>query len=1015
MTERPEDLETVMKGFVHMQGCHFCVVGPSLDARPPLSRSTSSYAALNPLARLASVMSSDKSPQLATSATLTPDVVGEVPPREGSGPVPRKMSRGEPGSLASEIGRKGASTVHAEHVLVTRLVQTFVQRGFKYVSRLDGGFRELEKRIRCMDTFAQEQLLRSSPVPASAACQERAFTEAAAMSSTGGFNLLAKVGLTRSNVVFHDDEPHRSPLDKASTSTGTLLLRDRPRRVVQDVPDETKSSRILTTTSTAAISTLSQRLLHLRAAAKDVVSLRASSMPGLECRAAANNQEEDGWVRVYDKESKGEGTIIDVEIQAGPMGISFRKAGTTSSKYFVAVDSLVPGSQAAATGLIHPGDVLVAINGQSVAEKKFLSVIKLMMGSPRPVTLRFLTPRGSETITSMPPLAPQLVSATRHSICIAWTNVSSSALVSYQLQYSKQCGDDDFHVWLPVAMKEEGTKTGVDFSGVTGHTNGTMVGLEPGECVVFRVRRGVQDHWGPYSPSSCPMSTLAVRTVHPPPASSTVGGSSTVASTPMSLEELGAAMFLPGVCPDYLERGRFRYRVVRDSHALRRPTLNAEELDRRLTKGHVVTASERLVCPGAGHVFVRLCLESTKDGEEAATDRSEIVLVREAQRDVADATDSAWALETTRQGDVGLKRLDAAAWDASTENREPARPGLHLCLGAHDASAPRSVLRATGARPSASPYPPRIVEVFPVSSSEIVVTWESVDPVDGTTYQLQYMKDRVAAMWWTVKPDLDATTRSFGVTGLLANTRYVFRLRCRTNETTWSLYSEASTSCWTLPGGIVSIRGEHDGEILSASRSKPASLQATLRTTAVAAASRLKRRLPSGRHASVDRSSRLETDACPDDVTCPASRHVHLMEWKASSRAAHRDFRFYHVTQFQAPDDDEHDDDDDDLRALRRLGHRELVVTPSLLIVLNVLTAPREGYAHVEEWRPLSTLARVDAREDVDDSLVFHFKKKRLSDEEGTDASERLIFVVEGSQACARLVQQYQAKAMDVS
>ncbi|KAI9918125.1 hypothetical protein PsorP6_013102 [Peronosclerospora sorghi] len=124
-------------------------------------------------------------------------------------------------------------------------------------------------------------------------------------------------------------------------------------------------------------------------------------------------------------------------------------------------------------------------------------------------------------------------------------------------------------------------------------------------------------------------------------------------------------------------------------------------------------------------------------------------------------------------------------------------------------------------------------------------------------------------MWWTVKPDLDVTTRSYGVTGLLANTRDVFRLRCRTNENTWSPFSEASKSCRTLPGGIVSIRDEQDGDILSASRSEHASLQVTIVTKAVAAASRLKRRPPSGRHASVDRCLRLETDECPDDVTCP--------------------------------------------------------------------------------------------------------------------------------------------------
>ncbi|KAI9905208.1 hypothetical protein PsorP6_014048 [Peronosclerospora sorghi] len=270
MTERPEDLETLMKGFVHMQGCHFCFVGPSLDARPLVSRSTSSYAALNPLARLASVISSDKSPHVST-----PEVVGDVPPREGSGPVPCKIGSGEPGSLASEIGRKGASTVHAEHVLVTRLVQTFVQRGFKYVSRLDGGFRELEKRIRCMDTFAQDQLLLSSPVPASAVCQDASLKR--------GFNLITKLGRNPSSPAdFQDGRTLGKGADcrfRASPSTATLAS---PESVGSGAQAKKKASRIKTTSS-AAVSTLTHHLMHLRAVAKDAVSLSMSSTPGNDC------------------------------------------------------------------------------------------------------------------------------------------------------------------------------------------------------------------------------------------------------------------------------------------------------------------------------------------------------------------------------------------------------------------------------------------------------------------------------------------------------------------------------------------------------------------------------------------------------------------------------------------------------------------------------------------------------------------------------------------------------------
>ncbi|KAI9916551.1 hypothetical protein PsorP6_018229 [Peronosclerospora sorghi] len=129
---RPRERNTTSSfTILNIQGCHFRFVGPSLDARPLVSRSTSSYAALNPLARLASVISNAKSPQLATPDISTPEVVGDVQPSEGSGPLPYTSGSGEPGSLANEVGSKGASKVHAEHVLVTRLVQAFVRKGFK--------------------------------------------------------------------------------------------------------------------------------------------------------------------------------------------------------------------------------------------------------------------------------------------------------------------------------------------------------------------------------------------------------------------------------------------------------------------------------------------------------------------------------------------------------------------------------------------------------------------------------------------------------------------------------------------------------------------------------------------------------------------------------------------------------------------------------------------------------------------------------------------------------------------
>ncbi|KAG7401126.1 hypothetical protein PHYBOEH_002684 [Phytophthora boehmeriae] len=1075
--KRPDALDVLMKGFGHMKGCHFCFVGPSVDPSA-LKRSSSNSNVLNPIVRLARVISSDRSPQVSVKKSIeisvAVDVAGEVPPSSSSSAGPatlsRKQSPGEPGALASEIGSSGTSKVHAEHMSVTRLILMFLQKGFKYVSRLDGGFDELERTIRGMDTFSQEQLLVSSPLPDSPIDEALATPEPTGGSSSGGFNLLSKMGLNRSRGPSQDDfvvessdtsrteQPDATSVpNSGSISAALFSLSASSSGNSRELMKKAKKS-----SPGSAVSTLSQRLMLLKAAAKDAVSLSASSSRQPlssdvyaedDVTGVKRTADEEEWVEVSKSDllDKSSSQIKEVELQAGPIGIMFQKS-RRSKKFQAVVDSVVPDSQAAASELIETGDLLVAINGESLEDVSFLSVIELVIEASRPVTLRFLTPHSLnarknkdalDDALSIPPLPPTLVSATRHSICITWDKLSLPSVLSvvphYQLQFAKQVGDE-FNPWVPVSMKQEGTTEEMDTTGVLGQTNGTMVGLDPGESLVFRVRCGDGQRWGSYSLSSGSMRTLDDRTAAPT--------SGIVTPTAVSQEGIKTAIFLPGVCPEYVEHGCFFYRVLLALRARRRPDFNGEKLDIILERGVIIKCSERLVCPGTNQVFVRLALGP--DDDCAEQDRGyegsdgELMLLRNGQREADDDAVGVWAFENTPDGDVVLERLpESAVEEIGPSLQEQAKSMVQSFLSGRGIIAPASdngisnsaVVSSTtsssggiNSSSSARAPAPRILTVFPASSTSIIVTWDPVNDVGVTKYQIQYVKDRLAAMWWTVKPDIDANTLKFTVTGLLPSTTYLFRIRSFVEGIGWGPYSDSSERCRTIINGNTSSNNsssDDDSEQARTSsgkrRSSPTSSRqsASVRTgstildKAVAVATRLRRRSNSSNSPQVVDGTR---DGIKDDdengeeqqdneetgrksqVEPPSANIINLATWKSSSNDAHKDFRFYNVVKFEEQDAD---------TQLTRLGERELVVTPAVLLVLNALAADREGFALVEEWRPLTSLTEVSERNDLDNSLVFNFKK--YAGDSGNEAleSERLIVVVNEAKACAQVVQEY--------
>ncbi|CAI5722677.1 unnamed protein product [Hyaloperonospora brassicae] len=1054
---QPDALDALVKGFSRMKGCHFCFVGPSIDSPSFLTRSSSKNAALNSAVRLARVISNDNPQCLTVHDPIQKRAdVGEQAKVAGTTTVPstdpvtlsRKQSPApESGALASELTSYELSKVHAEHLSVTRLVQVFLQNGFKYVSGLAGGFDELEKSIAGMDVQAQQQLLVSSLLPT--LTFEKTVVPDSTGTSPAGSSFLAKMGLRRSYTISRDAtnaDVMNGISSRSSVDTAQLA------RTAKSFASPLKSSRIrdrevtgkkkkkATTAASSAAPTFSQRLTLLKAAAKDAVSsaprsvTRTSNSSLAKAKGTGVNDLVDGCGKAADVA----GVITDVEIQPGPIGISFRKS-CTSKIYYAAVDSLVPGSQACATGLVHAGDLLVSINEDSMKGITFLSVIKLIIEASRPVVLRFLTPVRTDEDAIAPgpgtisPLAPTLVRATRHSIYITWDETDASLAPGkvplYQLQFAKQSGDD-CGPWVPVAIELDVTITHVDANGVTDQTNGTMVGLNPGDSLVFRVRCGSNNRWGPFSPSSSSMKTLDAGAV-----SERDAGSATVTPVLAGRDDLASARFHPGVCFEVAEQGASVCQEPLTTQARRHPDRSAENVDIVLDRGQPIQGFES---SGSNQIFVRL----------------------------ASDTDGMWAFESTPQGGVVLQRLPGSSTKSvGPMLQEPTQSIAHAFLRSHafqstsgniganastTSAAISSVVSTTvsstsvvsAASSSRSPAPPSNLQVLPVSGSEVTLTWEMAKDVGVTKYQIQYVKDRLAAMWRTVDADIGAETVEHSVTNLQSNTLYLFRIRSGTDDKRWGPYSELSESCRTLPGIARSGNSacSHESGSTSSTR-QPASSdenerqpvvrelrRASARTAgtildkAKAAALRLK----SGPSSSSSHDAEVQTNEEPSknndgedvdemqshdedeksELTLPESRFVNLAKWKSSLNDAHKDFRFYHVTKFE---------EEGELlpRQLSRLGHRELVVTPSLLVVLNVMAATQEGFALVEEWRSLTSLAKIAEQDGLVNSLVFHFKDEcQIDMPENGDSSGRLIVVVEGAKACAEVVQAYHAKCL---
>uniref|UniRef100_M4BUX6 TBC1 domain family member 23 n=2 Tax=Hyaloperonospora arabidopsidis (strain Emoy2) TaxID=559515 RepID=M4BUX6_HYAAE len=1037
---QPDALDRLVKGFARMKGSHFCFVGPSIDSPSFLTRSSSKNAALNTAVRLARVILNDNAQCLTAQDPIQRRIeVGERGKVAGNTTVPstepvtlsRKQSPAfDSVASASDVASNELSKVHAEHLSVTRLVQVFLQNGFKYVSGLAGGFDELEKSIRSMDTHAQEQFLVSSMLPALAV--EKTVVPDSTGTSPAGLSLFAKLGLTRSLTASDDESSASVPggiSSRASVDSGQIARMNKSFLSSSESGRNSvatrKKKKRATTASSSAVPTLSQRIMLLKAAAKDAVS----STPRSTTRTSTSALVKSKRIGLYDrvgvrsKVAEVAGMTFDVEIQPGPIGISFRKS-CTSKVYHAAVDSLVPGSQASATGLVNAGDLLVAINGDSTKGKTFLSVIKLIIEASRPVMLRFLTPVCVDKKTVEPdprtnlPLAPTLVSATRHTLYITWDKmrapVASAAVPLYQLQFAKQSGDDT-SPWLPVVIELGDAPAHVDANGVTDQTSGTMAGLEPGDSLVFRVRCGSNHRWGPFSPSSNSMRTMDVETASKP-------DSASVAVTPIlaDRDNQASAIFHPGVCPEVAEQDG---------------SSNIGEQDKRIDDSNGVLSSFR-----SGH------RNANGDG----------------------GGDGVWSFTNTPQGGVVLQRLPGSSTKrAGPSLREPINSVAHSFVRSHanflssnggvddrsitTSAATRSGMSSTvssrsivnAASSSYSLAPPLKLQVHPVSSSEVTVTWEMTNDVEVTKYQIQYVKDRLAAKWCTVNADISAETVEHSVMNLQPNTLYVFRIRSGTEDNRWGPYSEFSKSCRTLLGITSFVSSAFNNEsgrtsgtwqavgsdeikrrsVERAPRRATARAGGTILDKAVAAALRLK----SSPHFSSNPEVEVQMDEVPlnnmdggdadelqnyednkmCELTLPESRSVNLANWKSSLNDVHQDFRFYHVTKFE-------EQGGQSPRQLIRLGHRELVVTPSLLVVLDVMAATQEGFALVEEWRPLTSLAKIGERDGLDNSLVFYFKDDSEIDspEESTDPSNQLIVVVEGAKACAKVVQAYHAKRL---
>lgn len=1006
----PDALAVLLKGFSRMKGCHFCFVGPSEEVCVPKSASSN---IASTIARLARNISGDKNQQQPSPAVDAVTCANVIEPASG----PSLDSPGMPGSGASDIvgqarDNQCVPSVHYEDISVTRLVLMFLQKGFEHISRLDGGFDDLKKHILSMDEFTREQLLVHTVVPAAPPTVSRSSSIG---STSGGLKIFGKLsisrGLSSSDVVL----PSRSPAD----STVAAPVKTKPKMM----------------------SALSQRLQNFTSAAKEAVSHGSSNrrmsaeldIDGLAEESRLVGEEE--WVEVClrTREALEKSLCFqEVVFQVGPLGILFQKS-RTSRKYQACVDSVVPDSQASESQQIERGDLLVSINGQSMADVAFLSVIELVKEASRPLVLRFENPKKKSLETfdaiSIPPMPPTLVSASPHSIGISW-NKLPLANIRYHLQYAKQ-SEFNFNPWMSVKLKQDGTNL-LDVTGTTDCTNGTLVNLDPEQSLVFRVRCGNGEKWGPYSLSSGTMTTLEKE--------NSSDSDEGVANT--SQQELVTGVptdpiFLPGVCPEHSERGIFYFRVMIALRARSRPALDAEKLDLVLEKGTIIKCTERLVAPGTNMIFVRLCDLKTNEDIVANTESLDLN---------EDGKNGAWAFENTSEGAVVLERLPEYTEKTTVPFQEQAKSlvtsilsgsGIKPASTSSSNTSSNNNLSTSAPSASAAKTPailaPRILQVFAASPTSIVVTWDPVHDIGVTRYQIQYAKNRFAAMWWSAKQEIGSDTLKYTVNDLMPNTSYLFRVRGGgLQENEWGPYSEQSESCKTLPleakkpaveadslaqeeqeneqqqqEQITTNSGGSRPSVASlfstsapssaSNNSPPLRTGSTLLDKAVAVASRLtakRRTFSASSGTSTDPTSLTSTlyEEDPTTIESDGVTYVNLTTWKYDTDGTFQGYRFFSAQKYSAlprsvgqDDDDEHDPthvvlqhdlDDTTSRSgtLALVGTRELVVTPTSLLSLNIMASKREGFAVVEENRSLESLVKVTKKRSIKNSMIFHFK-----------------------------------------
>lgn len=1031
----PDALSVLLKGFSRMKGCHFCFVGPST---PSSGEPKSNNIAFDTISRLARGISGEKKTQVEVVAS---------PVSAPAGGFNLPLSPGFPGAGANDIisrerAGSAARKLHYEHISVTRLVLMFLQKGFEHISRLDGGFDELKKEILSMDTFTQNQLLVHAEPPSHPPTN-----------SSTGFKLFAKkMGLTRLRSNQSDDANSSSEVGAASAPPSGSTSADTPSES-SNTPPKPKAT---VTTS------LSQRFQSFTSAAKDAVShgtgsasssrsrsssqvtsllVSESAMDGLDTDERRLVGEEE-WVEVCLRTREAlEKSLAykEVVFQSGSMGILLQKS--KSSKVFQAVvDSIVPESQASESQQMERGDLLVAINGQSMANVSFLSVVELVKDAARPVVLRFENPTKKKAMDtfdaiSLPPMAPSLVSASHHSVGIAWSKLPLPN-IRYHLQYAQQC-EFNFNPWVSVVMKQDGSNE-LSTSGITELTNGMMVGLDPGQSFVFRVRCGDGEKWGPYSLSSNPISTLEKATDDGSDDHGSGEADSTKDSRPICDRSRTDPIFIPGSCPEFAERGLFYYKVTISLRARKRPAFDAEKLEIVLEKGAIIKCTERLVAPGTNQIFVRIASD-----DACFEDDEDVVKEEHVVEAVGDEDVGVWAFENTPEGAVVLERLPEYTEEEPSSSTPPASVPLQeqaksmvssLFSGSGiKANSSSAILSKDSSSASARTVvvhvAPKILQVFPISSSSIVVTWDPINDIGIAKYQVQYAKNRLTAMWWNANQDIEADTLKYTVANLMPNTPYLFRIRGYASESGWGPYSDASESCRTLPVVVgndppaeapaaessaanaeasesdVQAPGSRTssgsfrvpvGSIFSApsTGSTPLRTGSTFLDKAVSVASRLtlsRRRSLSSTSASSSSISAIGTgfedehqEEDEEDGSGPMIEddngitYVNLGHWKKDSNGAFKEFRFYtaaqydHSPAFNAAGHGEHAGSAGS--SLDKVGERDLVVTPTSLFVLNSWASKREGYAVLEQSRMLESLVKITTQKSIQNLVVFHFK-----------------------------------------